>query len=479
MSGFPAFSKTIAPMAFALWLATSSNAISQTIDVDALRSAAEAGSAQAQLQLGEVLLYGNAGMSADADTALSLLDQAAEAGFVPAKARLGKVLLDGFYTDPDPSRGIGLLKEAAAADNALAQATLGEALLWGHRTEADPARAQNLLQAAAEAGNTNAMRLLGEQLVGGWILERNIPQGLALLEKGVAANDAASEVALGTMLLYGDPLPRDRNRALALFEAAAEKGNGEGLHHYGRDLMWREKDKDAAEAYLIRSAEMGVEAAWTTLSEGAMYGYLGLSQRRKFEGYAERALEEGETHIAVLEAQRRLYGINMRASGPKAIEGLEQAAEAGNDEAAKYLIALVRDGNRYNVRKSPDQAAAYLEKFSELLNANEKDRLAFTIEAAKARGAARFSELAKDFESRPELKSSDFGKEIYAANPNLAIFLLQSRLKEQGIFAGKPDGLAGKATLSALWKACLALPSNKQCYDTVMHPNVIGRLLAL
>lgn len=477
MHKFPFFPNGLAPLSFALFLTIGTHINAQTTEIDTLRDAANTGSAQAQLLLGETYLYGTEQVAADKVAGLDLIERAASSQFVPAQAVLGKILVDGYYTEADTSKGIALLEAAASAGNPSAQATLGEALLWGQVVDPDPLRAKTLLLGVARAGNTDAMRLLGEQLIGGWVLEQDIPEGLAMLTAAAETGDAKAQVALGKFLLFGDPLEKDTDRALALFEAAADQGNGEGLYHHGALLMWSQNDPNAAEAYLNRSGAMGVPAAWTTLAEGAMYGYLGMKQRRKFEGYAEKALALDEPRIAVLEAQRRLYGINMRASGPIAIQGLEDAATAGNADAATFLIALVRDGNRLNVRKSPDQAARYLAEYANLLTPEEQARLAFTIKVAAARGTRQFQELADEFNSFTDVKNTAFGKDLLKANANFAVFLVQNRLKQQGIYTGPADGMAGKGTIRALGAACPSLRNTARCDDTVMHPDVIGQVL--
>ena len=370
------------------------------------------------------------------------------------------------------------LRDVAAAGDAEAQFQLGEIYLWGSGTPVDLEKAKTLLRTAANNDNLNAMRLLGENLVGGWFLEQDVIGGQALLEYAVEAGDDKAMVALGKFFLYGEQLPKDEPRARLLFEAAAEAGNGNGLQSFGATLMWRGTDPETAEAMLVQSGNMGVGAAWTSLAEGAMYGYLGQTQRRKFDGYAERALALGETKIAVLEAQRRLYGISMRASGPLAVEGLEAAAREGNADAAAFLIQLVRDGNQLNVSSSPDLAETYLSEFSDTLSERVRDRLSFTIQASTAQKPRDFAELAEVYDSRPELKSVAHARDVLATNENFAIYILQRKLRQDGIYLGPLDGFAGRGTIRALWRACNGLPDNSKCEDTVMHPSVIARLIA-
>ncbi|WP_212523867.1 tetratricopeptide repeat protein [Actibacterium sp. MT2.3-13A] len=478
MTGLVSTGTRILLGAFLINFAVASTALAQDLDLDALRSGAQTGDAKAQRTLGEALVYGIGGAEQDQAAGLRLLEQAAAGGDIRAKASLGKILLDGYYVPADPERAVPLLEEAVAAGNARAQAALGGALLWGEHLEADPARARVLLGQAAQSGDTEALRVLGEQLVGAWVFDRDVETGLPMLEQAVAKGDAKAKVALGSFLLYGTGMSPDPARALALFEEAAEAGNGQGLERYGAQLMWSVRNRIAAEEYLRRAGELGRGSAWTTLAEGAMYGYLAGRSRAKFDGYAEKARAAGEERIAVLEAIRRMWGISMRASGPGTIEILEQAAEAGNTAALKYLIALVRDGNHLNIRKEPDRAQAYLERFSELLTPVEVAQLALTIEAARFRVASAYPAMAAEYDSHPELKSKWFGEQLFAANENFAVYLLQADLARRGLYAGPVDGYANWPTLRALWRECMTLSDNARCADGALQRDVIGALLA-
>ncbi len=459
-------------------LATGAVAPAKALDTDALKSAAAAGDTAAQRKLGEALVFGSDGVAQDVAQGLKLLGEVAAAGDVQAKASLGKILIDGYYTGAQPERAQQLLEQAANAGNRLAQMTLGKALLWGQNLTPDPPRAKTLLQAAAKAGDPEARRILGEHLVGGWVLKPDVEAGLALLEQAVAAGDDKAMVSLGGLLLNGTGVKPDVSRAQALFEEAAKAGNGEGLESYGTHLLWSNRSPAQAEDYLRRAGEMGRGSAWSILAEGAMYGYLGRRSRSKFDGYAENARAAGEEMIPVFEAERLIWGISMRASGPEAIAVLEKAADDGNATAASYLIALVRGGNHYNVRKRPEQARAYLERYAPLLGPAKSAQFAFTIDAASKRQIADLPKLKAVYDGHPEWRSLWFGKQIYAANENLAIYIVQSKMKGDGLYVGKVNGYATETTLRAMWRACHRLPDATRCDDSVMHPDVVGALLA-
>ena len=211
-----------------------------------------------------------------------------------------------------------------------------------------------------------------------------------------------------------------------------------------------------------------------------MYGYLGGGSvsRAKFGRYAEKARAAGEEEIAVLEATRNMWGINMRADGPETLARLTAAAEDGNVAAARFLIELLRDGNGLNVHRDSAAADAALDRFGALLGETATAQYALTLKAGKARTPAAYAPVAADYGARPDLKSVWFGEEIVKANPNVAFYILQQRFRDAGSYSGPLNGYATRATLRAVYKACRTLDRPERCDDNAMRPDVIGALLA-
>lgn len=416
----------------------------------------------------------------DAEEAHAMLESAAMSGDHNAQYHLGVHLLNGWVIAQDKSKGLQLLESSAAAKNSAALATLGQEYLWGINVPADPTRAADYLETASALGDVSAKRTLGEQLVSGDVLQRDVGRGVALLQAAISAGDVKAEIALGKLYLHGIGVVRDQGMALKLFEAAAQAGNGHGLAVYGDALMWSERDPAQAEAILNRAGEMEASEAWVSLAHGAMYGYLGGGRvsRQKFEGYAEKAQAAGEEKIAVLEAERKMWGINMRASGPEAIAGLKSAAEAGNATAAGFLIELLRDGNNLNVRRRPDQARSALTEFGSLFSEKKRDQYAMSIDAALARRLQDYAPMADAFDARPDLLSTWFGTQIAKANLNVAFYILQEKLEADGHYGGPINGYATRSTLRAAARICRELDLNAYCADNILRPDVVGALLA-
>jgi len=408
------------------------------------------------------------------------LEQAISDGDVEARRVLGGHLVFGWVFEKEADRGLQLLTEAAEAGDVAAKTQLGEILLFGAAGKIDKTQARAHLEAASNQGGSEAMRLLGEQFVFGTEFEKDTAAGLALLERAVSLGNTKAMVSLGTMYLHSRDLDRDRAKALELFETAATLGDGKGLAVYGADMMWREIDADAAEAMLNRAGAMGAPEAYATLAQGATYGYLGggSTSRKKYKGYVSKTLESDMPDIAILEAERKLWGIGSRANGPEAVSILTTAAEKGNASAAKYLIALLRDGNNLNVRRSAHDARATFETYSRLLTEKERAQYDITLHAAEARTPQAYAVVSRLYADQPELRTEPFGKEIFKANPNVAFYILQARLKSQGSYKGSLNGYATRATLSAVYDACRMSLPHEWCDDSVMRPDVVGALLA-
>jgi len=429
---------------------------------------------------GLALIYGVNGQKADVAAGISLLEQAAAQGDLRATAALGRMLVEGYYVTAEPARGVALLESAAAAGDLGAKAALGEALLWGRAVPADPTRARALLEEAIAGGDAGARALLGEQLMGGWVMPRDTEAGRALLGAGVAAGEPRAETALSGLLLYGIGVEKDPVRARVLAEAAAAQGKPKALRQVGEMLMWSQRDAAGAEALLRRAGEMGDGDAWAILAEGAMYGYLGggSASRAKFDGFATLARAAGNERIEVLDATRQMWGISMRASGPLTLERLQTAAAQGNGAAARFLVALLRDGNQLNVRRDVKGAEAALARHVMLIGPEDSWRLSQTIVAARARTEAAWAEAAAGVEARPELASKDFGRDLYKANPHVALRVLQDKLAAAGLYTAAPNGYATRATLRALNAACRQLQDDPGCDDSVMRPDILGAIFA-
>ena len=58
------------------------------------------------------------------------------------------------------------------------------------------------------------------------------------------------------------------------------------------------------------------------------------------------------------------------------------------------------------------------------------------------------------------------------------MYVLQDNMKRNAVYSGSLNGLATRLTINSLWRECQTIKDPRSCGDAVMHPDVIGALLA-
>ena len=448
--------------------------------LDFLQRGATAGSVEAQGILGEQLITGWV-LAKNRAEGLKLLEAAIATGDVRAKAILGRLYIEGSYLPRDAKKGMALLESAAAAKNHDALTALGLAYLSGRGVSANPAKALDYLQRAVKGGNKEARRRLGEALITGSGVVRNRSEGVQLLEAAGKNGDAKSLVILGQLLLEGRLVKINPEGGRALLEKAAKLGEVAGVEQLGGTLMWSARsatDRKLAENYLTMAGKAGKGSAWTTLAQGAMYGKLSKASNGKYKMFVENARALGDAQIEIVEADRWMWGAGgARANPTKAISTLEAAAAAGNQDAIEYLIRLQRDGNGWNIKKSSKRADAYFAKYGGKLTKQRKYRQRILLQAAKSKSLNDFGQLSGEIGGHPELASHDFHKQVFRANPNFSIFLLQEKLRDRKVYEGPINGLATARTLASIRLACDALRSRSKCTGPILSDGVIAQVI--
>jgi len=324
-----------------------------------------------------------------------------------------------------------------------------------------------------------ALRDRGERLINGWNTKPNTDEGVKLLESAIEQGDRESLIVLGRFYVDGLFLKRDRRRALELFERAAKLGDYEGIEALGEDLMWNGRtfdDKREAERLLSMAGSSGRGSAWTTLGYGAIYGKLTGSASAKYETYVQNARALGDKQIEIVDTERLLYRSGAKGKPVRAIRNLETAAETGNQDAIKYLIRLVRDGNRYNVERSLPRARAYLKKYGEKLSPTLLKQQEFLLQAAVT-PAPSFTTLSGKAHAIPDFATVDFQKQVFQANSSFSVYLAQEALKKKQLYRGPLNGRATKRTLSSLRAACDALVWKSGCDKKLMSDRSMATII--
>lgn len=198
--------------------------------IDALRvfrQAAEAGSAYAALWVGNFHDRGLAGLTVDADAALTWWEKAAALGSPNAMHNSGVTHWDRAQEGRAPEANFpaarAWFEKAAALGEPASMLYLALIHRDGIGVAVDRARYRDWLRRAAEFGQPNAMRMLAVDLHNGTDVAADDKAARGWLEKAAATGDTGAFANLGLFLLEGWGGPKDLVRARALLEKAAAK----------------------------------------------------------------------------------------------------------------------------------------------------------------------------------------------------------------------------------------------------------------
>jgi hypothetical protein len=194
-----------------------------------LVGAAEAGDAQAQLQLARLYDDGRDVPRSYADAA-RWYRAAAEQGSAAAQNRLGQYLYEGLGIARDTDAAIALLRQAADSGES-AQYALDLAVAL-EKLE-DWAGAASAYAQAAEAGSLDAAVSLGVLYQGGQGVPQDFDRARMLYEPAAEAGHPRALNNLGLLYVRGDGVPQDYEKAAGLFQQSADGGLKQGMSNLG------------------------------------------------------------------------------------------------------------------------------------------------------------------------------------------------------------------------------------------------------
>jgi TPR repeat protein len=188
-----------------------------------LRERVRKGDARAALLLGRSLERDPPRDHAAARRAYAL---AAEAGLAEAQAALGEMLRDGRAGKRELPAAVALFRAAAAQGHPAAALALAGALLHGEGVARDRAAALRLYRRAAAAGSAEAAFAVAECLRDGVGVARAPGAALRWFRRAARLGHAGASAAVGQAYWWGSMgAPRDRTRAAPFLLAAARRGD--------------------------------------------------------------------------------------------------------------------------------------------------------------------------------------------------------------------------------------------------------------
>lgn len=247
----------------------------------ALRKRAEAGEAEAQLDLGVVLFQRMLASKVPFeghDEALRWFTLAEQNGSVPAKARLAFMIVWGNLPPGgrDYARAHRLAEEGAAANDPLALDLLSTMYYLGQGVAKDEGKAVRLEMRAADAGSVKAQNSVANRYLRGNMLEKDPTKAERYLERAASAGDSESQTTLGGLYAFGAKwgIPERPERAVYWLTAAANAQHARAqfllgtIYCEGLDSV--RADVAKARMLLRKAIEQGQEEAREVLKECGM-----------------------------------------------------------------------------------------------------------------------------------------------------------------------------------------------------------------
>lgn len=164
-----------------------------------VREAAEAGSAEAQARLGQILLDGD-GLPADPARAFRWFDKAARAGHLEAANMVGRCHDLGWGVPVDKARAAAWYERAADRGLVWAMYNFATLLTLGQGVAEDKPRALTLFRRAADAGNAKALNFVGSFHEDGWVVARDRDEAARCYRLAAACGDFRGQFNHARML---------------------------------------------------------------------------------------------------------------------------------------------------------------------------------------------------------------------------------------------------------------------------------------
>ena len=180
------------------------------------------------------------------DAVAAFVRRAAEAGSAEAQARLGQMLLDGDGVPRNPAEGFAWFERAAYAGHLEAANMVGRCYDLGWGVPVDKGQAAAWFRQAAARGLTWAKYNYATLLALGQGVAEDKPAALALFREAADEGNAKAHNFVGSFHEDGWAVERDLDEAARRYRQAAEGGDFRGQFNYGRMLARQGKTADAA-----------------------------------------------------------------------------------------------------------------------------------------------------------------------------------------------------------------------------------------
>jgi len=179
----------------------------------------------------------------------------------------------------------------------------------------------------------------------------------------------------------------------------------------------------------------------------------------------------GDAVIGVAISQ--IVGNASTSDAKTGLSALAKAAAAGNLAAALRLVDIYRDGvidgTRTVLRSDPARARKLLDGVSDRLAPGARKYQEILLDIARSGRGDYAGHYARIQEIAP-LSRAKLMQRVMKANPNAFVGLVQLKLRDEGLFKGRADGLMTRATIRAVNDFCAALGVRDLCQGGPLAP---------
>lgn len=306
----------------------------------------------------------------DYEKALPLLRQAAEAGNADAMVDLGRMYNRGSGVEEDDTQAVSWFRKAAEKGHAGGQYWMGVMYRDGGGVTRDYTQAYEWFLKAADQGDANAQYAIGQFYeTDNYNLPQDYNKAYEWYLKAADNGADAALVALGRMYEYGRGFEKDEKKALEWYRKAADHGSDYAMIRIG-SLYQSQKNFSEAEKWYLKAIEQhGPNSAYAEFEMGSLYDdhYFNenASEAEKKANYEKsrewylKAAEDGYTHAWNTLGYNYFIGYNFQQSYEKALYYFQQGAAAGDTSCMMDIAEMYYRG--YGVPISYEITIKYLQ----------------------------------------------------------------------------------------------------------------------
>ena len=377
------------------------------------------------------------------------------AGDAGAKAGLAALYANGIGVEQDIPKAVALYQEVLADGNAWAASPLAALYLKGEDAGLDVSKALDYYEQGAAAGDAGAMAGLAALYRDGKLVAKDAQKSVDLYARALQAGRMDAAARLGDLHRQGQAFGLDPAKAIDFYQQGVEAGDAGamvGLANLYRDgkLVGRDVARAAdlyQQAYLAGRKDALANAIGALLSGTP-------AQQAQAHALIAKGQAENAPNIASALANAMLNGTGIARNPAGAVGVLKAASAKGDAHAASMLIQLYMQGRGDDIRRDIPLARATLASVADLIPQEERQREELLIEASTASSVEDYRIFTQKTESLQPAARATLVSRLAGANGNAYVYVLQSGLKDAGLYDGQLNGFLTSQTIRAFNRFC-------------------------